>query len=43
MSKSFSRSTVKAAAAAHVPAAQEAFRDNDSLLVMLETSLHGLD
>ncbi|MBD8879887.1 magnesium-translocating P-type ATPase [Rhodanobacter sp. 7MK24] len=43
MSKSFSRSTVKAAATAHVPAAQEAFRDNDSLLVMLETSLHGLD
>ena len=44
MSKSFSRPTVKAAAsAAHVPATQEAFRDNDSLLVMLESSLHGLD
>jgi Mg2+-importing ATPase len=43
MSKSFSRPTVKAAAAAHVPAAQEAFRDNDSLLLLLETSLHGLD
>ncbi|GAB3779899.1 magnesium-translocating P-type ATPase [Dyella agri] len=45
MSKSFSRSTVKAAAPApaHVLAAQEAFRDNDALLAALETSAHGLD
>ena len=45
MSKSFSRSTAKAAAPApaHVLAAQEAFRDNDALLAVLETSVHGLD
>ncbi|HEX8777397.1 MAG TPA: magnesium-translocating P-type ATPase [Rhodanobacter sp.] len=45
MSKSFSRSTVKAAAPApaQVHAAQEAFRDNDALLAALETSTHGLD
>ncbi|MDE2085986.1 MAG: magnesium-translocating P-type ATPase [Xanthomonadaceae bacterium] len=45
MSKSFFRPTAKAAApaTAHVPAAQEAFRDNEALLAALETSLHGLD
>jgi len=45
MSKSFSRSTVKAAAPAPVQvlAAQEAFRDNDALLAALETSTRGLD
>ncbi|HEX7732574.1 MAG TPA: magnesium-translocating P-type ATPase, partial [Rhodanobacter sp.] len=45
MSKSFSRSTAKAAAPvpAHVLAAQEAFRDNEALLAALETSVHGLD
>ncbi len=45
MSKSYSRPTVKAAAPAptHVVAAQEAFRDNESLLAALGTSVHGLD
>ena len=45
MSKSFSRSTVKAAAPApaQVLAAQEAFRDNDALLAALGTSVRGLD
>ncbi|MEW9571954.1 magnesium-translocating P-type ATPase [Rhodanobacter sp. Si-c] len=45
MSKSLSRSTVKAAAPvpAQVLAAQEAFRDNDALLAALETSVRGLD
>ncbi|MEW9622758.1 magnesium-translocating P-type ATPase [Rhodanobacter geophilus] len=45
MSKSISRSTVKAAAPApaQVLAAQEAFRDNEALLAALETTVHGLD
>jgi len=45
MSKSFSRPTVKAAAPVptQVLAAQEAFRDNEALLAVLETSVHGLD